>query len=128
MNAGNETELRALQQGASARGARCAHLQLRVHVLRELRRAARERVPELRRRLCGAAGAAGAQLEGRQLPGRLSGEQDSQAPAGRPRGARALCRRHQRDTPGEAVSMGPETQAFLTNCWYVAAWDNELID
>ena len=24
--------------------------------------------------------------------------------------------------------MGPETQAFLTNCWYVAAWDYELID
>ena len=24
--------------------------------------------------------------------------------------------------------MGPETQAFLTNCWYVAAWDHELID
>src|SRR5205085_9277990 len=24
--------------------------------------------------------------------------------------------------------MGPETQAFLMNCWYVAAWDYELID
>ena len=24
--------------------------------------------------------------------------------------------------------MGPETQAFLQNCWYVAAWDHELID
>src|SRR2546425_10236480 len=24
--------------------------------------------------------------------------------------------------------MGPETQAFLQNCWYVAAWDEELID
>src|SRR5438105_1020968 len=24
--------------------------------------------------------------------------------------------------------MAPETQAFLTNCWYVAAWDYELID
>jgi len=24
--------------------------------------------------------------------------------------------------------MGPETQAFLRNCWYVAAWDHELID
>ena len=24
--------------------------------------------------------------------------------------------------------MGPETQAFLTHCWYVAAWDHELID
>ena len=24
--------------------------------------------------------------------------------------------------------MGPETEAFLTNCWYVAAWDHELID
>lgn len=24
--------------------------------------------------------------------------------------------------------MEPETQGFLTNCWYVAAWDHELID
>ena len=24
--------------------------------------------------------------------------------------------------------MGPETQGFLMNCWYVAAWDHELID
>jgi vanillate O-demethylase monooxygenase subunit len=24
--------------------------------------------------------------------------------------------------------MGPETQGFLTNTWYVAAWDHELID
>lgn len=24
--------------------------------------------------------------------------------------------------------MGPETEAFLMNCWYVAAWDHELID
>jgi hypothetical protein len=24
--------------------------------------------------------------------------------------------------------MGPETEAFLLNCWYVAAWDHELID
>jgi vanillate O-demethylase monooxygenase subunit len=24
--------------------------------------------------------------------------------------------------------MGPETQAFLMNTWYVAAWDHELID
>lgn len=24
--------------------------------------------------------------------------------------------------------MGPETQGFLTNCWYMAAWDHELID
>ncbi len=24
--------------------------------------------------------------------------------------------------------MGPETEGFLTNCWYVAAWDHELID
>ena len=24
--------------------------------------------------------------------------------------------------------MGPETEAFLMNCWYVAAWDYELID
>ena len=24
--------------------------------------------------------------------------------------------------------MGPETQAFLQNCWYVAAWDHELAD
>jgi len=24
--------------------------------------------------------------------------------------------------------MGPETQGFLKNCWYVAAWDHELID
>lgn len=24
--------------------------------------------------------------------------------------------------------MGPETQGFLLNCWYVAAWDSELID
>src|SRR5258706_1222551 len=24
--------------------------------------------------------------------------------------------------------MGPETQDFLRNCWYVAAWDYELID
>ena len=24
--------------------------------------------------------------------------------------------------------MGPETQGFLHNCWYVAAWDHELID
>jgi vanillate O-demethylase monooxygenase subunit len=24
--------------------------------------------------------------------------------------------------------MGPETQGFLQNCWYVAAWDEELID
>ena len=25
-------------------------------------------------------------------------------------------------------SQGPETQGFLTNCWYVAAWDYEIID
>jgi phenylpropionate dioxygenase-like ring-hydroxylating dioxygenase large terminal subunit len=25
-------------------------------------------------------------------------------------------------------SQGPETQGFLMNCWYVAAWDYELID
>ena len=25
-------------------------------------------------------------------------------------------------------TQGPETQAFLTNCWYVAAWDYEIID
>ena len=24
--------------------------------------------------------------------------------------------------------MGPETHGFLKNCWYVAAWDHELID
>ncbi len=24
--------------------------------------------------------------------------------------------------------MGPETQGFLKNCWYVAAWDHELVD
>ncbi len=24
--------------------------------------------------------------------------------------------------------MGPESQGFLTNCWYVAAWDHELIE
>jgi phenylpropionate dioxygenase-like ring-hydroxylating dioxygenase large terminal subunit len=24
--------------------------------------------------------------------------------------------------------MGPETEGFLTNCWYVAAWDEELAD
>jgi len=24
--------------------------------------------------------------------------------------------------------MGPETEGFLTNCWYVAAWDHELTD
>src|SRR5690242_21879401 len=24
--------------------------------------------------------------------------------------------------------MAPESQAFLTNCWYVAAWDHEIID
>jgi vanillate O-demethylase monooxygenase subunit len=24
--------------------------------------------------------------------------------------------------------MGPETQGFLMNCWYMAAWDHELID
>jgi len=24
--------------------------------------------------------------------------------------------------------MGPETQGFLKNCWYVAAWDYELVD
>ena len=24
--------------------------------------------------------------------------------------------------------MGPETNGFLLNCWYVAAWDHELID
>src|SRR5258708_21766198 len=24
--------------------------------------------------------------------------------------------------------MGPETKGFLLNCWYVAAWDHELID
>ena len=24
--------------------------------------------------------------------------------------------------------MGPETQDFLKNTWYVAAWDHELID
>jgi phenylpropionate dioxygenase-like ring-hydroxylating dioxygenase large terminal subunit len=24
--------------------------------------------------------------------------------------------------------MGPETEEFLLNCWYVAAWDHELID
>lgn len=24
--------------------------------------------------------------------------------------------------------MGPESEGFLTNCWYVAAWDHELID
>jgi hypothetical protein len=26
------------------------------------------------------------------------------------------------------VRMGPETQGFLQNCWYVAAWDHELAD
>jgi len=24
--------------------------------------------------------------------------------------------------------MGPETNGFLMNTWYVAAWDHELID
>jgi phenylpropionate dioxygenase-like ring-hydroxylating dioxygenase large terminal subunit len=24
--------------------------------------------------------------------------------------------------------VGPETDGFLMNCWYVAAWDHELID
>src|SRR5574340_520655 len=28
----------------------------------------------------------------------------------------------------EEERMGPETQGFLLNCWYVAAWDHELID
>src|SRR5688572_30497281 len=30
-------------------------------------------------------------------------------------------------TTGKAA-MGPETDGFLMNCWYVAAWDAELID
>src|SRR5438067_7732498 len=106
MNAGTETELRALQQAAAAGRARGAHLQLRMHVLRDLRGAARQRVPQLRRQLRTAAGAAVAQLEGRQLPRRLSAEQDGEAPAGRPRGARALRRRPERDTSGETLTHG----------------------
>jgi phenylpropionate dioxygenase-like ring-hydroxylating dioxygenase large terminal subunit len=30
--------------------------------------------------------------------------------------------------PPLVISLSGETPVFLRNCWYVAAWDHELID
>ena len=30
--------------------------------------------------------------------------------------------------PGEAIHQASAAEPFLMNCWYVAAWDHELID
>ena len=78
-------DLRALQQGAAARVAGGAHLQLRVHLLRRLRRAgAGQCLPQLRRRLHAPADPAGPQLERRQLSRQGSGGDASPASAGGP--------------------------------------------
>jgi hypothetical protein len=54
------TELRMLRQGSAARLHTCAHLHLRVHLLRRLRRDHAEKcLPELRRRLYAATDPAG---------------------------------------------------------------------
>src|SRR5262249_49945890 len=65
------------------------HLQLRMYVLRRLRRdAAPQRLPQLRRRLLPAAGAAGARAPARRLPRGPPGEHEAPPPSRRPRRAR----------------------------------------
>src|SRR5262245_55336627 len=71
-DARTQTRMRELRQAAPARIQRGAHLQLRMHVLQRLRaRCPGRRLPELWRQLRRAADPAGAQLEGRQLPGQV---------------------------------------------------------
>src|SRR5215510_9782415 len=77
-----------------------------MHVLRRVRRRrARERLPELRRRLRPAPNPAGQELEGRQLPREGPSEHEGKASSGRRGDARAVRRRDQFDTSGEAVSQ-----------------------
>src|SRR5882672_9433585 len=90
-HARTQTDLRELQHGAASRVARSAHLQLRVHLLRDLcRRRAGERLPELRRRIRSPAREALEELEGRQFPRERPCEYPGQAQAGRCRSSRSI--------------------------------------
>lgn len=101
------THLRKLPQAVAAGLDRGAHLHLRVHVLRALRRGpARQRLPELRRRLHAAPDPPGAALEGQQLSRRRSGEHDDPAPPGRSRRARRLRGGDQNPPARAAVARG----------------------
>jgi hypothetical protein len=87
-HARTQTHLRELQQGAAAGFPRGPHMQLRVHVLRGVRRwRPAQRLPELRRRFRPQAGPTVEELEERQLPREGCGKHEGETPAGGSRGA-----------------------------------------
>ena len=100
-----QARLRTLQRRASAGVGRGAHLLVRMHVLRDVRRrSARQRLPELRRRLRAPPGAAVEESEGRQLPRQVSRWHEGQTPAGGCRGTREVRRADQIDSAGATMS------------------------
>ena len=101
------TELRILRQGPAAECARCAHLLLRMHLLRRLRRnKTLQRLPQLRRRLC----AATDQPIEAMAAGRLRRESTAigkaRVPEIRARRDRRTCGADQRRSAGGQVTRG----------------------
>ena len=114
-HARTETKLRTLQQTAAPRFTRRAHLQLRVHVLRDLRgQRPRQRLSQLRGRLRSPTGQAVEELERRQLSGKGPREHPDQAPAGRSGSSCTVRGCHQGHSATRAVKLRPRRTSSAT--------------
>lgn len=101
-----------------------------MHLLHHVRRErACQRLSELRRRLRGEAGAAGEELERRQLPRKGSGEHAGQAPAGGSRGTYRVFCPDQDLAAREAIARMMENgfAERFANVW-IAAWNSHDLE
>ena len=77
-----------------------------MHVLRSLcGEGLGERLFELRRRVCSKASQTDKELEGRQLPRRLSGQHQGETPTNRSEGPHTICSRTQNYHAGETIAV-----------------------
>jgi hypothetical protein len=115
---GAATELRILRPGFAAGGGHRAHLFLRMHVLRGLRRnRAPQCVPELRRRFCAKANSAENRMAPRPLGGETATFDDARASVLWPCGDRGKYGADRDDPAGSALILSAGSETTISNAW-----------
>ena len=106
--------MRELQQAFAARLPRRPNLQLRVHVLRDMRREnSRKRLPQLRRRLLRTPGQTLEELEGRQLCGSQAAQRAREAPPRESGRASCILCENQDDPASREIAYRTPSPAYV---------------